>query len=456
MTLEKILVADDDRLLRNFIVETLKRQGKEVTAVENGQEAIFRLEEETFDLIISDVQMPIQSGLEVLQKAKKLHPQTLVILATAFGTIESAVEAMRLGAFHYLIKPFSPEALESALEKAEEHLRLVKENQFYRQEQKNTALIAKSPAMKAIFRNLSQIAESQASVFITGESGTGKEVVAGAIHELSTRAPYPFIKVNCAAMTDTLIESEFFGHEKGAFTGAHTRKIGRFELAHKGTLLLDEVTEIPLSLQPKLLRAIQELEFERVGGTKPIRVNLRFIAASNRNMKEAIETKIFREDLFYRLNVVPIHIPPLRERQEDILPLARHFLEKFCIENHKPDKTLSPSAEEKLLEYPWPGNVRELGNTIERTVVLHMNSLIEAEDLHLSALSYPVSSFPSIAKTPLVGMTLQEMEKKLILETLQAHQHSRSKTAAALGINVRTLRNKLREYEDSAERNQSI
>jgi two-component system response regulator AtoC len=447
MTLEKILVADDDRLMRNFIAETLRRQGKEVILAADGQEAIAKLEEESFDLILSDVQMPLQDGLAVLKKAKALHPQALVILATAFGSVESAVEAMRLGAFHYLIKPFSPEALESALEKAEEHTRLIKENRFYREEQKNTHLIGQSPAIKNIFRDLQKIAQSQASVFITGESGTGKEVIAGAIHELSLRASYPFIKVNCAAIPETLIESEFFGHERGSFTGAHARKTGRFELADKGTLLLDEVTEIPLSLQPKLLRAIQELEFERVGGTKPLKVNLRFIATSNRNMKEAIETKIFREDLFYRLNVVPIHIPPLRQRPEDILPLAHHFLSKFCIENHKSLKTLSSSTEQKLLDYPWPGNVRELGNIIERTVVLTERSLIEPDDLHLAPLSCPVPA-PTLP-TP-TGLTLHQMEKELILSTLQTHHHNRTKAAQTLGISVRTLRNKLHEYKEKS------
>ncbi|HAB99345.1 MAG TPA: two-component system response regulator, partial [Parachlamydiales bacterium] len=229
MTLEKILVADDDRLMRNFIAETLRRQGKEVTLAANGQEAIAKLEEESFDLILSDVQMPLQDGLTVLKKAKALHPQTLVILATAFGSVESAVEAMRLGAFHYLIKPFSPEALESSLEKAEEHIRLLKENRFYKEEQKNTTLIGQSPAIKNILHDLQKIAQSQASVFITGESGTGKEVIAGAIHELSLRSSFPFIKVNCAAISETLIESEFFGHEHDSFTGANARKTGRIE-----------------------------------------------------------------------------------------------------------------------------------------------------------------------------------------------------------------------------------
>lgn len=446
--IHKILVADDDRLIRTFIVETLRRQGKEVIAVENGLEALRELEEAPFDLLISDVKMPLCGGLQLLEKAKKLHPHLLVILATAFGSVESAVETMRLGAFYYLIKPFSPEALESAIEKAEEHVRLVKENLFYREEQKNTPLIAESQAMKSILRDLPKIAQSQASVFITGESGTGKEVIASALHNHSLRASHPFIKVNCAAIPETLLESEFFGHEKGAFTGAHARKIGRFELASQGTLLLDEVTEIPLSLQPKLLRAIQELEFERVGGTKPIRVNLRFVATSNRNMQEAIGSKIFREDLFYRLNVVPIHIPPLRERPEDILPLANHFLKGFCIENHKAMKKLSPSAEQLLLDYPWPGNVRELANVIERTVVLEDPLSLEAKHLHLAPLSCPVPAAPTVP-SPSVGMTLQEMEKTLILKTLESCQHNRTKTAQMLEINVRTLRNKLQHYTEA-------
>ncbi|MBS0626122.1 MAG: sigma-54-dependent Fis family transcriptional regulator [Verrucomicrobia bacterium] len=437
MALEKILVVDDEKLIRQFTAETLKRLGKEVSIAENGEVAIQKMEAESFDLIISDVKMPIKDGIEVLKKAKALHPNALVILATAFGSVESAVEAMRLGAFHYLIKPFSPEALEAIIEKAEEHTRLLKENRFYREEKKNFHLIAQSPAMKKILSDLEKIAKSQASVFITGESGTGKEVIAGAIHELSLRSAYPFIKVNCAAIPETLVESEFFGHERGSFTGAHVRKTGRFELADKGTLLLDEVTEIPLTLQPKLLRAIQEQEFERVGGTKPIRVQLRFIATSNRNMQEAIETKIFREDLFYRLNVIPIHIPPLRQRPEDILPLARSFLDRFCAENHKPKKELSERAQQKMLQYPWPGNVRELANIIERTVVLDFDPLIDAEHLYITPVSpKPQKSF----------VTLHEMEKQLILETLEAQCRNRTKTAALLGISVRTLRNKLHEY----------
>ncbi len=437
--IEKVLVVDDEPLMLRFISDVLKRQGKEVSAAANGAEAIQLLETEPFDLVITDMKMPLKNGLDVLKIAKGLSPSMLVVLATAHGTIESAVEAMKLGAFNYLIKPFSPDALEGVLAKAEEHLRLVKENKFYREDTKRPPLVAISPAMKRIVQDLEKIAKAHASVFITGESGTGKEVIAGAIHELSSRAQYPFIKVNCAAIPEALLESEFFGHERGSFTGAHMRKTGRFELADKGTLLLDEVTEIPLMLQPKLLRAIQEQEFERVGGTKPIKVNLRFLATSNRNMQEAIETKVFREDLFYRLNVVPIQIPPLRERREDILPLAQYFLEKFCAENHKVLKKFGEKAVEKLLHYPWPGNVRELANIIERTVVLDFDPVIDAEHLYVDSSAVCPKAIPQ-------GVTLHEMEKRHILETLETHHQNRTKTAAALGISVRTLRNKLHDY----------
>lgn len=438
--IEKVLVVDDEPLMLRFISDVLRRQGKEVACAGNGADAIQILDREPIDLVITDMKMPIKTGLDVLKAAKSHHPSPLVILATAHGSIESAVEAMKLGAFHYLIKPFSPEALEGILEKAEEHLRLIKENKFYREDSKYPLLVAQSPAMKRLLQDLEKIAKANASVFITGESGTGKEVIAGAIHELSFRAQYPFIKVNCAAIPETLLESEFFGHERGSFTGAHTKKTGRFELADRGTLLLDEVTEIPLVLQPKLLRAIQEQEFERVGGTKPIKVNLRFLATSNRNMQEAIETKVFREDLFYRLNVVPIQIPPLRERREDILALATHFLEKFCVENHKAPKTFTESAIKKLLGYPWPGNVRELANIIERTVVLDFDPVIDAGHLYLD------STIAAAQKELKKGVTLHEMEKELILQTLAANHQNRTKTAAILGISVRTLRNKLHEY----------
>jgi two-component system response regulator AtoC len=441
--IEKVLIADDDSFIRQFMVEFFTRQKKEVVSVPSGEAAIQALQKEMFDLIITDICMEEKTGLDVLRFAKEIQPNSLVILATAHGSIEAAVESTKLGAFNYLVKPFSLDALESTITKAEEHLRLVKENAFLKQEQIKGLcphLIAESPSMKKIVADLSKIAKSQASVFITGESGTGKEVIGAAIHELSLRQNAPFVKVNCAAIPETLVESEFFGHERGSFTGAIQKKVGRFELADQGTLLLDEVTEIPLFLQAKLLRAIQEQEFERVGGIRPLRVNVRFLATSNRNMQEAIETKQFREDLFYRLNVVPIHIPPLRERVEDILPLAHYFLAKFCRENHKTAKTFTETAKQKLTHYLWPGNVRELANLIERAVVLDFDEIIDAKHLYLDNPQI------KIEQTMPLGISLHELEKRFILETLQAQHRNRTKTAAMLGISVRTLRNKLHEY----------
>jgi two-component system response regulator AtoC len=446
--IEKILVAEDDKTLRQFIAEVLKRGGYQVTLVSDGAQAIDALGAEAFDLVITDLMMPLKTGMEVLKAAKALAHNPPVILATAHGSVETAVEAMRLGAFHFLLKPFSPEALEVSLQKVAEHLKLRSENRFLRDVADTSLLIAESATMRRTLAGLEKIAKSQASVFITGESGTGKEVIAAEIHRLSARDHQPFIKVNCAAIPETLIESEFFGHEKGAFTGALTRKIGRFELADKGTLLLDEVTEIPLSLQAKLLRAIQEMEFERVGGMRSVKVNVRILSTSNRSMFDAIESKVFREDLYYRLNVVPIHLPSLRERSEDILPLAAYFLRKFCLENHKPVKSFTPGAIQKLLAYHWPGNVRELANIIERTVVLDFHESIDQEHLYLEAPSRNCMKSHGAFPT---GMTLHEMEKRLILETLRAQGDNRKKTAAILGISIRTLRNKLHEYGEAQE-----
>jgi two-component system response regulator AtoC len=293
-------------------------------------------------------------------------------------------------------------------------------------------IIAQSPVMQQLLLDLPKIAASHSSVFISGESGTGKEVIAQAIHSLSTRSEAPFIKVNCAAVPDTLIESEFFGHERGSFTGALNRRTGRFERANKGTLLLDEISEIPLSLQPKLLRAIQEQEFERVGGSEPIKVNVRLLSTSNRSMKEAIAQNLFREDLYYRLNVIPLQLLPLRERKEDILPLANHFLGRHAVK-----KTLSDEAKRALLTYSWPGNIRELSNLIERAIVMSGSEVIEPEDLALSS---------SIVITNYKPTTLKQLERRHILQTLKELGNNRTKAAKALGISIRTLRNKLHEY----------
>lgn len=442
MAIERILVVDDEALMRNFLVEALKREGIEAIAVENGEKAIQLLNEQSFEMVITDMKMTRATGMDVLKHAKEVSPRTLVIVMTAFGTIDNAVEAMKAGAFHYLIKPFSFESLIANIEKANQHSALVEENSYLREQVSSNSfglpIVAESPAMKKILEDIQQVAKSHASVLINGETGTGKEVIAHLIHYSSPRASQPFIKVNCAAIPETLIESEFFGHEKGAFTGAASKRLGRFELANQGSLLLDEVTEIPMTLQAKLLRVTQEQEYERVGGSKSIKVDVRLISTSNRDMREALTSKVLREDLYYRLNVIPLFLPPLRERREDIVPLAEFFIERTCRENHLPRKSLSEGAKEKLLCYRWPGNVRELSNVIERAIVMDQGKVVQENHLHLDNLIGSLAA----------GKTLQEFEKQLIVETLQMHEN-RTKAAETLGISLKTLRDKLQEHRIS-------
>ncbi|NGX42717.1 MAG: Transcriptional regulatory protein ZraR [Chlamydiae bacterium] len=454
MSIEKILVIDDEELIRDFIAETLRRDNFEVATAENGKRGIALFKEKSFDMVFTDMKMPDLTGIDVLKKIKEISPGTIVVVVTAYGSIENAVEAMRLGAFNYLIKPFSPDTIEAVVGKATEHQKLLNENQFLREEVNrkggNNApqVIAESSFMKNVLKDVSRLAKSNASVFITGASGTGKEVVAQAIHCQSSRADRPFIKVNCAAIPETLIESEFFGHEKGSFTGANNKRIGRFELANGGTLMLDEVTEIPLTVQAKLLRAVQEQVFERVGGTNSIKVDVRLISTTNRDIKTAITEKVLREDLFYRLNVVPIHLIPLRERKDDIVPLAQYFLQNSSLENHKEVVEFSDSAIKKLLSYEWPGNVRELANVIERAVVMNPSNTIGPEFIFVDTYEQPKKTFaeePSQGILP-VGVSLQELEKRLIIETLHKQNNNRKKAAEILGISPRTLRNKLHTY----------
>lgn len=369
MAISKVLIVDDEPILRDLLVELLTSRGFVPTAVSNVKRAIQKIKSSSFDLVISDMNMPDGSGLEVIQASKLASPQTPVLIITAFGSIENAVQAMHLGAFNYLTKPISSETLFSFIAKAEaEHSSISNKNL----QTKNFShpLIAESESMKALLDKAKQAANSAANIFIHGESGCGKEVLSFFIHQHSPRASQPYIKVNCAAIPETLMESEFFGHEKGAFTGATSKKAGRFELANKGTLLLDEITEIPVNLQAKLLRVIQEKELEHLGGTQTLPLDVRILATSNRNLKEAIAEKTFRQDLYYRLNVIPLFIPPLRDRQKDILPLSYYFLQKFCKLNQKPLKKLSKSAEKALIDYAWPGNIRELSNVLERVVIL--------------------------------------------------------------------------------------
>lgn len=386
MAIESLLIIDDDPIIRGFLTELLQKHYK-TTLAENGLKAKKLIQNHHFDLIITDMSLPDLSGIDIIKFSKEKWVNTPIIVITGQGSISNAVEAMKLGAFNYILKPFSVDTIVTLIKKAEEHVNLISENTFlkktYFDKDIEFPLITESASMKKVIQMAKHVAKSSANVFIHGESGSGKEVISKFLHIQSPRANNPYIRVNCAAIPDTLIESEFFGHEKGAFTGAVNKKPGRFELANTGTLLLDEVTEIPLTLQPKLLRVIQEKEFERLGGTKTLSVDVRILATSNRNLQEALEDKIFRKDLYYRLNVISLKIPPLRDRKEDIIPLSQYFLKKFCRKNGKKDKIFADSAKNLLKTYTWPGNVRELANIIERTVVLDLEAVIEKEHLYL-------------------------------------------------------------------------
>ena len=444
---KKILVVDDDLLLRDFLSETLNRSGYQVNLASTGEEALENIRKEDYDIILSDVRMPNMDGMELLKTTRNFLPDAKVVMMTAYGTVQNAVEAMKLGAYDYVMKPFSIDEIELVLKRALEHKQLLLENKLLRSEvigkYRFDNIVGKSPQMQKIFELVETVADTKATVLITGESGTGKELIAKAIHYNSPRREGPFIRINCAALPEGLVESELFGHEKGSFTGAIRQSRGRFELADRGVLLLDEISEISLHLQGKLLRVLQEREFERVGSGIPIQVDVRIIATSNRDLDRLIEQGKFREDLFYRLNVVPIHIPPLRERKEDIPALAQHFLKKYNLENNRQIKGISQKVYEMFLSYFWPGNVRELENYIERAVVTAKGKILTPRDfpkeLALGRINLPSEEIE-------VGSTIYEAERKLILKTLKAQGGNRSKAAEILGISTRTLRNKLHEY----------
>ena len=413
--------------------ETLLFPEGHITIAKNNQSLLQQLRDNRFDLVIIE-------ELDLLEQIRHEFPRVPIVVAPLIGSISEAVDAIQKGAYDYKVKTLMGQHIEGWLQKLSapapknRKLPMTKKNQ-------HEVILFESGVMQKVLADIEKIAQSSAAVFISGESGTGKEVIAHAIHYQSPRVQRPFVKVNCAAVPESLIESEFFGHEKGSFTGAVEQRIGRFELAHLGTLLLDEVSEIPLSLQAKLLRVVQEQEFERVGGSKPIHVDVRLIATSNRNMKEMVDQKQFREDLFFRLNVIPIQLPPLRERKDDILALANYFLERFCEENQKTKKQLSSAAQMCLLDYPWPGNIRELANTIERAVVMQSVDTLDVSHLNLDPTSPALLTLPVTSE-----QTLAEVEKHHILETLSRFNHNRTRAALALGINVRTLRNKLNQY----------
>jgi len=443
-----VLVIDDEQLMRDFVRETLSRAGYNVEVAPDGKSGMEILEREPIDLVVTDLKMQQMDGLEVLRQVRASFPGVNVVVMTAYATVETAVSALKAGAIDYIMKPFTPDEIEIVAEKALEHMRLREENLYLRSELNEIhnfeQLVGDSEPMAAIYEQIRKVAPSRATVLICGETGTGKELVARAIHYTSPRRDKPFIKINCAALSAGLLESELFGHEKGSFTGAHRRKIGRFELANEGTLLLDEISEMNADLQAKLLRVLQEREFERVGGSTPIGVDTRIVSTTNRNLQEAVESGAFREDLFFRLNVVPIRLPSLRERRDDIPLLVGHFVRKFSRENGRCVEKVSPDAMRMLVEHSWPGNVRELENCMERAVVLSENKVLREE--HFSFGPVPVRKVQEGGLTIPHGSTVAEAARMLIADTLARCNDNRTHAAKSLGISVRTLRNKLGEY----------
>jgi len=464
LTSKKILIVDDDENMREAMLETVRRMGVQTETATDGEDGFEKASKKPYDLIISDMRMPNVDGMTMMNMLQRAGISTPLCFVTAFGTVNNAVEALKLGAYDYILKPFAPEVIEELVKRVLE----IEETAPAGKRKKNTAIF-RSAFMAQIFSLARDVAPSEATVLITGESGTGKEVFARYIHENSNRSSGPFVAVNCAALPENLIESELFGYEKGAFTGAANRKPGKFEMADGGTILLDELGEIPLHLQAKLLRVLQEKEVERLGGTKPFKINVRILATTNRELKKEVDAGNFREDLYYRLNVISIELPPLRDRKDDIMELASFFVEKYSQINGKKLCRLGDDASRALMNYDWPGNVRELEHTIERSVVLCKNQTITEKDLFLHGItinqfimdrndfSKPADSSEESAgeerqeNTDSIEFagTIADMERELIIKTLKTTGGNRTKAAEILGITVRTLRNKLNEYKDS-------
>jgi two-component system response regulator HydG len=444
---ETILVVDDDSAHRTMLRTLLTGWGYTIFEADDGSTAIQKVHEQAFDLILMDIRMIKVSGLEALTEIKAFNPAIPVIIMTAYSSVESAVGALKNGAYDYLTKPLDFDELRLTMQRAMDHTHLREENRLLRESMSSQFdtrnIIGRSGAMVRLLETVAQVAASEATVLITGESGTGKEMVAGAIHFNSQRKEGPFVRINCAAITETLLESELFGHEKGSFTGAYKRKEGRFVQADGGSLFLDEISEMSQAMQAKLLRVLQERELTRVGGEEPVRVDVRVIAATNRDLLRDMEAGRFREDLYYRLNVVNLDIPALRHRREDIPLLAQHFLKGFSEKNRKEFKGFTPQAMDRLLKYDWPGNVRELMNAVERGVVLGRSEYLGVDDVPL----VPDESQEEKAVSPLPEeLSLEEVEKATILNALESTGGNKSEAARRLGITRKTLTSKLKKY----------
>jgi two-component system response regulator PilR (NtrC family) len=453
MTEPRVLVVDDEKSMRELLAITLERQGYEVSVAEDGEAAIETVRRDGFDVVITDLRMPSADGLQVLRATKEHTPETVVIVITAVGSTETAVEAMKLGAYDYITKPFKLDEIHLIIRRALERKRLRDENLYLRKQLETQHrfdnIVGKSARMAEVFDTIRKIADSPSTVMVTGESGTGKELVARAIHFNSQRRAKPFVSVNCGAIPEALMESELFGHVKGAFTGAVANKVGLFSAAEAGTLFLDEITEIPTLLQVKLLRAIQEREVRRVGDTRDLKVDVRLIAASNRELEQAVSEGVLREDLFYRLNVIPIHLPPLRERREDIALLVAHFLQKFGRQLNKDVRGVTPEALAILERYHWPGNIRELENVLERAIVLGGGEVLGADALPESVRrERPMKALE--VELPEDGMdleaTLDALERRYLQRALDRSGGVQTKAAELLRMTFRQFRYKLQKH----------
>jgi DNA-binding NtrC family response regulator len=441
----RLLVIDDESHQRELLAEHLQKNGHQVATAGDGQEGLDNLKEEGAEAALVDMRMPRMDGLTFIIKSLEIYPDLAIVVMTAYGTVESAVEAMKAGAFDYLLKPIDLEHLNIILSKIQKNQRLVAENRYLRRKLEEVDLpagiVGESQVIKKLLADVSRIARSDATALIRGESGTGKELVARAIHYASERSNGPFLAINCTSLPETLLESELFGHERGAFTGATSRHLGRFELADKGTIFLDEIGDISPVIQAKLLRVLESKTFQRLGSGKDISVDIRILSATNRDLDAAIRDGRFREDLYYRLNVIPVFIPPLRERREDILPLTQYFIEKYNEKNNKQITGITPGAKDLLLHHPWPGNVRELENLVERAIVLSVGDVIDLADIdpfigHRETGSGPIGD----------DLNLENQEKAVIIEALKRTGGSLKDAAELLGIHRNTIRLKISKY----------